>query len=376
MKLTRWIQWTVLVLVVVAMVATGACGKGGNEAPVITSLTASSASVGPGETSSITCVASDPDDDTLTYSWTATGGTISGVGSTVTWIAPSAEGTFTISVTVDDGEGETVTGTVAVPVVIVVTTGSINIQSNPAGAEIYLDGSDTGNITPYVMTDVEAGSHTLRLTYRHYKDREEAVRVNAGEITYINWALTHALAQTVTIQPDSATGKDAHVEEVIPDGNLGSSDTIWVGEWAGGQRNRAYLQFDLSAIPTTAVVLDVELALYYHNSSAAQPVDIGAYEVTSSWNEGTITWNVQPTSAPTLAHVRTVPAAVTNYFMSWYIDDLVQGWIDGSIANYGVVLKDIDETTTKACKGFYASDWTYGPRRPKLVISYYDPTGP
>ncbi len=375
MKLTRWIQWTVLVLVVVAMVTTGACGKGGNEAPVITSLTASSASVGPGETSSITCVASDPDDDTLTYSWTATGGTISGVGSTVTWIAPGVGGTsFTISVTVDDGEGETVTGTVAVPVVV--ATGSISVESNPPGAEIYLDGSDTGNITPYVITDVEAGSHTVRLTYLHYKDRQGQVRVNAGETTYINWVLTHAPAQTVSIQPGPDVSMDAHVEEVIPDGNLGLSETIWIGEWAGGQANRAYLQFDLSSIPTTAVVLDAELALYYHNSSAAQPVDIGAYEVTSSWNEGTITWNVQSTSAPTPEYVRSLQATATDYFISWYIDDLVQGWIDGSIANYGVVLRDIDETTTKACKGFYASEWVYGPRRPNLIIQYYDAVGP
>ena len=374
MKLTRWIRWTVLALVVVAMVTTGACGKAANEAPVITSLTANPVSVVPGETSNITCVASDPDDDTLTYSWTVTGGTISGVGSTVTWIAPSVAGTFTISVTVDDGEGGTDTGTVSVPVVV--ATGSISVESNPPGAEIYLDGSDTGNITPYVITGVEAGAHTVRLTYSHYKDRQEQVRVNAGETTYINWALTHAPAQTVTIQPGPDVSMDAHVEEVIPDGNLGLSETIWIGEWPGGQRNRAYLQFDLSSIPTTAVVLKAELSLYYHNSSAAQPVDIGAYEVTSSWNDGTITWNVQPTSAPTPEYVRKVQATATDYFISWYIDDLVQGWIDGSIANYGVVLRDTDETTTKACKGFYASDWVYGPRRPGLVIQYYDAIDP
>ena len=276
--------------------------------------------------------------------------------------------------TVDDGEGEMVTGMVSVTVVV--AAGTMNIQSNPAGAEIYLDGSDTGNITPYVITNVEAGSHTVRLTCLHYKNREEAVMVTAGETTYINWALAYAVAETVTIQPDPAIGKDAHVEEVIADGNLGTSDTVWVGEWAGGQVNRAYIQFDLSAIPATAAVLDAKLSLYYYNSSAAQPVDIGVYKVTGSWDEGSITWNFQPTCAPAPEYVLAMPATVTDNFAAWDIDALVQGWIDGSIANYGVVFKDIDETTTKAGKGFYASDWTYGPRRPKLVISYYDPTAP
>ena len=190
MKSPKWIRWTALVLIVIVMITTSACCKAENEPPAITSLTASPASVGPGESSTIVCVASDPDDDTLTYSWTATGGTISGVGSTVTWIAPSVAGTFTISVTVDDGEGETDTGTVAVPVLILVTTGSISVQSNPTGAEIYLDGSDTGNITPYVITDVGAGSHTGRLTYWHSKDRQEAVTVTAGETTYISVLIT------------------------------------------------------------------------------------------------------------------------------------------------------------------------------------------
>ena len=118
------------------------------------------------------------------------------------------------------------------------------------------------------------------------------------------------------------------------------------------------------------------LHLYYYSSSAAQPVSVGVYKVTSAWDDSTITWNLQPTSATTSEYVLTVPAAVTNNFAPWDIDDLVQGWIDGSIANYGVVLKDIDETTTKACKGFYASDWGTAGQRPKLVISYFDPADP
>jgi len=345
-----------------------------NNPPLITSLSASLATVAPGGSSTITCVASDPDGDTLTYTWSASGGTISGTGSSVTWVAPGVEGTYNISVTVDDGRGGTDTS--ATPVVVAVITGSIDVSSNPAGAAIYLDGVDTGNITPYIITNVPQGSHTIRLTYWHYKDRQETVMVNAGETTYINWALTYASTQTVTLQPDPALGKDAHVEEVIPDTNLGSSTSIWVGEWSGGQPNRSYLQFDLSSIPPTAVVLNAELGLYYHMSSAAVSVDVGAYRVTGSWSEGGITWNNQPTSAATAEDTRTVPATATSNFRYWDLSDLVQGWIDGSIENYGAMLRDADETTTKACKGFWSSDYATANQRPKLEISYYDPADP
>ncbi|MCD6567317.1 MAG: PKD domain-containing protein [Dehalococcoidia bacterium] len=76
-----------------------------NRNPVITSLVANSTSVLPLGQSIITCIASDPDGDNVNYGWTASDGSITGVGNTVTWIAPDREGTFTVTVTVDDGHG-------------------------------------------------------------------------------------------------------------------------------------------------------------------------------------------------------------------------------------------------------------------------------
>ena len=57
-----------------------------------------------------TATAADPDNDTLTYKWTATGGTIEGTGAEVHWNTSGlAEGTYTITVTVDDGHAGTAT---------------------------------------------------------------------------------------------------------------------------------------------------------------------------------------------------------------------------------------------------------------------------
>lgn len=76
-----------------------------NYPPVIESLTAEPSPVRQGKTSTIKCVASDPDEDELSYLWSATRGNISGQGSTVTWTAPNACGNYTVAVTVEDGRG-------------------------------------------------------------------------------------------------------------------------------------------------------------------------------------------------------------------------------------------------------------------------------
>ena len=74
-------------------------------------------SIDVGETHTITVDASDPDDDPLTYTWRALdGGTISGIGKSVTWTAPKTTGTFSISVSISDGVNEPVSQTVNIGV--------------------------------------------------------------------------------------------------------------------------------------------------------------------------------------------------------------------------------------------------------------------
>ena len=87
----------------------------GNHAPVIDTL-ASVRAVTSESAITLTCTANDPDADSLTYAWLATGGSISGSGATVTWTAPEAEGFQHISVTVTDEDGNTAADTFQIAV--------------------------------------------------------------------------------------------------------------------------------------------------------------------------------------------------------------------------------------------------------------------
>lgn len=93
------------IILFVVLTITATCEKE-NQSPVIQSTTASPQTIKTGETTQLTCVATDPDGDQLTYSWSSTNGTFpNGTnGSSVLWEAPDEAGTNTISVIVDDGK--------------------------------------------------------------------------------------------------------------------------------------------------------------------------------------------------------------------------------------------------------------------------------
>lgn len=82
-----------------------------NRPPVVSSVAASPATIRVGEKSTVTCTASDPDNDPLTYTWSTTGGTITGTGPTAQFDSTGlTAGHYTVTCHVDDGRGGTADG--------------------------------------------------------------------------------------------------------------------------------------------------------------------------------------------------------------------------------------------------------------------------
>ncbi|MEP6568427.1 MAG: hypothetical protein ABJC10_01530 [Acidobacteriota bacterium] len=151
-----------------------------NQPPTV-SVSASSASITlpcPEGTSSDSCTASasrsvdlsaaaiDPDNDTLLYTWSVTGGTLSGDGKNVTWDLSGAQpGTYTATVTVNDGNTHTVPASTTVTIaectnckspcpVVSVSCPSDVMQGSP----LTFDASVTGNANVTYNWTVSAGT--------------------------------------------------------------------------------------------------------------------------------------------------------------------------------------------------------------------------
>jgi outer membrane protein OmpA-like peptidoglycan-associated protein len=78
--------------------------------PPVAACSVSPASVyaGSGDSVAVHVTASDPDNDPLTYNYTATGGTVEGTGPEARWNSTGvAVGSYTVNVKVDDGKGGT-----------------------------------------------------------------------------------------------------------------------------------------------------------------------------------------------------------------------------------------------------------------------------
>jgi|GEM_PF-2459611 len=74
--------------------------------------------------------------------------------------------------------------------------GSIQVLSSPTGAQVFLDGSDTGSTTNTTLTNVSPGSHTVDLVMEGYEDDQVFVSVTAGQTATVSVTLTEP---TITV---------------------------------------------------------------------------------------------------------------------------------------------------------------------------------
>ncbi|MFZ1752489.1 MAG: SdrD B-like domain-containing protein [Caldilineaceae bacterium] len=176
----------------------------------------------------------------------------------------------------------------------------------------------------------------------------------------------------ITLQPNASAGKDAFINQDKDNENKGSDSSLIV-KTESGKLQRALLQFDLSSIPSTALVSSATLSLYVYDVKDGDAT-IHAHQVTRSWSESSVTWDYPWSNdggdfGPSVDSEAFVKDDEGNW-ASWDITSLAMDWKSTPATNYGVLLES-PVTNPKNETKFYSSDYTSNTSlRPKLQVCY------
>ena len=91
--------------------------------------------------------------------------------------------------------------------------GTISVSSSPSGAKVYLDGNDTGQMTNCTLSNINAGSHTIKLTKEGYQDFQQSISVSSGQTATVTATLSQ---HTITVtSPTGSTKWEKGIEVEI-----------------------------------------------------------------------------------------------------------------------------------------------------------------
>jgi hypothetical protein len=189
---------------------------------------------------------------------------------------------------------------------------------------------------------------------------------------------------TITLQVGTngyAGSEDTQIYLYEPTKNYCSADLIKIGE---RRRYAGLVRFDVSSVPANAVVIRATLQLYAYGWGGAElPID--AFRVIRAVNLCQATWNQAQNGNPwgtvgcenTATDRDAVPlSSITTIGMGeWHSFDLtpaVQGWVEGGVANNGVILQ---QGWPALLDSYYFASAQHSnvSLRPRLVIKYRVP---
>jgi hypothetical protein len=189
-------------------------------------------------------------------------------------------------------------------------------------------------------------------------------------------------AYTETQQPNGV-GKDTWIFSTMADQNNGINDVLKVKSASGS--NNILLQFDLSNISSNAIITNANVTLYRESGTDNGAENVSIYRLTRYWDEGTgnaqnsgdgATWNnATNTTTWTTAggdydnsteFART--SVTTDGYYTWNITTLVQGWVNGTWSNYGMIFANSGGSDT--LNVFTSGDDNTTAQRPQFNVSY------
>ncbi len=136
--------------------------------------------------------------------------------------------------------------------------GSLQVTSNPAGADLYVDGSRMG-YTPVTLSHLTQGTKTIRVEYDGYSPKSKKVTIVPGNRSTVSFALSRIFKKgwlTITTKPRDATVRILNIGPLYTNGMALESGRYQVEVSAKGyEKDTQWVKLEAGES------LDVEIAL-------------------------------------------------------------------------------------------------------------------
>ncbi len=209
------------------------------------------------------------------------------------------------------------------------------------------------------------------------KDVELKLRKEKGK-TYIDVVADQSFlenpdtAYPVTIDPTINTWnvmRDSFIASNFADTSYSSETFTHTGYTSYLGKTRNLMRFYLPTLPSESKIDNASINTYQTEADGKE-VSVDLHRTTEWWGPS-VTWNTQPAIASTKES--TVTSSAADDYWSWDITDLATDWYNGEQANYGVMLKQQDESSSPY-RTFNSVE--SGNMTPRLTINYrVDPAG-
>jgi hypothetical protein len=222
---------------------------------------------------------------------------------------------------------------------------------------VVVTGSDT---TQRYFSSKESSPNfppQLQLTWNQPTTTSGSATTTSGSPTTTSGSTT----TTTTPTPGTATlapSDDSYTSLTNPTGIHGSDGSVNVN--SGSSERRAFLKFNVAAIPAGATNVAATLRLY-SQSPATSAVTFTVSQVATGWSEATLTWNNQPALGPV---VTTRAGLTSGAYNSFNLSSLVSG--NGT---YAVVVTGSDTT-----QRYFSSKESSPNFPPQLQLTWNQPT--
>lgn len=164
---------------------------------------------------------------------------------------------------------------------------------------------------------------------------------------------------------------DTNINISTPGQINGSATTLLVRSPGSGGERHSYLRFDLASLPQGVPISRAILRLWVSAVNDAGLIDL--YPVLGPWDEATLSAAAAPPLDLTVGSFSIYPSD-QNHFVSVDITELVQGWLDGSVENFGIAL--LPTTADPARITFDSKESTGTSHGPELEVIPMGPEGP